>query len=411
MFDVDGVVLHLEEAIPGAAETLAALRERGLRIGFVTNNATRTPAAVAETMRAAGIGVCADEVVTSPVAASALLEPGTRCLVIGMEGLVEALRERGCVLVREPDDAEAVVVGWDRNLVWDDLRRAALALARGVRFMATNADVSYPTDKGPWPGNGATLAALTAATGRTPEIAGKPEPALFRVIAQHLGGGPLLMVGDRPDTDLDGAARLGWDTALVLTGVTAPHAAGRVSPRPTWILDDVRGLLRPPAAPTTAPTAAPTAAPPAAPTAAPTQGGPPVVRAATAADTDAIVALWRRVGMLEYTPQPRRDLAGAQRCHPDLVLVAELSGQVAGVLLATFDGRRGWLQRLAVDPPARRRGLGRLLVTEAERRLAAHGAPKVNLVVTARNHGAIAFWDAMGYEPDSPLTLRYKRLP
>ena len=184
---------------------------------------------------------------TSPVAAAGLLEPGTRCLTIGMEGLVTALEDRGCVIVRDPADADAVVVGWDRDLVWDDLRRASVALGRGARFVATNGDVSYATSEGPWPGNGAILAALTAATGRTPEVAGKPEPALFHTAADRLGVLPLLMVGDRPDTDIAGAAALGWDTALVLTGVVAPDEAGAVEPRPTWVIDDLSGLLAPPA--------------------------------------------------------------------------------------------------------------------------------------------------------------------
>jgi glycerol 3-phosphatase-2 len=389
VFDIDGVVLRLEDAISGSVETLAALRERGLHIGFITNNATRTPSAVVETIRAAGIDASPDEVVTSAVAASQLIEPGTRCLVIGMEGLVEALRDRGCVLVVEPDEAETVVVGWDRTVVWDDLRRATLALAHGARFMATNADVSYQTKEGPWPGNGAIIAALSAASGRTPEIAGKPQPALFHAIAQRLGDGPLLMVGDRPETDLAGAAAMGWDTALVLTGVTGTDAVDRISPRPTWVLDDLRGLLKRPPEQATHPG--------------------PIVRSATAADTDTIISLWKREGMHGSTL--RCDLAAAHRHSPDLVLVLELSRQVVGVLLATFDGRRGWLQHLAIDPTARRRGFGRLLVTEAERRLAAHGAPQVNLLVLEGKPEAEAFWDAMGYEPGMQVKFRSKRLP
>lgn len=246
LLDVDGVLLHIDEPIPGAAETVAALRERGVGVGFVTNNSSRTAEAVAATLHAAGVKASPNEVFTSAVVAAELLEPGTRCLVIGMEGLVESLRARGCVLVRDPADAQAVVVGWDRTLVWDDLRRATLALAHGARFVGTNSDVTYPAREGPWPGNGAVLAALTAATGREPEIAGKPEPAVYRTAAARLPSGPLLMVGDRPETDLVGAIALGWDTALVLTGVTSRDAAADVQPRPTWVLDDVRGLLAPP---------------------------------------------------------------------------------------------------------------------------------------------------------------------
>jgi glycerol 3-phosphatase-2 len=246
LFDVDGVLLYIDEPVPGASETLAVLREHGLGVAFITNNAARTPEAVAAALRTAGIAASNDEVVTSSVATAELLEPGTRCLVIGMEGLIEPLRARGCVLVRAPEDAQTVVVGWDRALVWDDLRRATLALARGARFVGTNNDATYPAREGPWPGNGAVLAALITATGRQPEIVGKPEPALYRAAAERLPSGPLLMVGDRPETDLVGATALGWDTALVLTGVTGPDAVADVRPRPTWVLDDLRDLLKAP---------------------------------------------------------------------------------------------------------------------------------------------------------------------
>lgn len=245
ILDIDGVVLNLDQPIPGAPDAVAALRKRGIGVGFITNNATRTPEAVAAALCAAGVPAEADQVVTSAVAAAQLVERGTRCLVIGMEGLVEALRARGCVMVVDPTEAEAVVVGWDRELVWDDLRRATLALTRGARFVATNSDVSYPSPEGPWPGNGAVLAALTAATGRHPEIAGKPKPTVFRTAAERVPAGPLLMVGDRPETDLAGAAALGWDTALVLTGVTSPGAVADLTPCPTWVFNDLRELLQP----------------------------------------------------------------------------------------------------------------------------------------------------------------------
>ncbi|MGH3666040.1 MAG: HAD-IIA family hydrolase [Egibacteraceae bacterium] len=245
MFDVDGVLVRHTEPVAGAPETLAALRRRGTGVAFVTNNASRTPAEVAHVLTAAGIEAAADEVVTSSLGAVELLEPGTRCLVIGMHGLRTALDEHGCVVVTEPDEAQAVVVGWDRSLRWDDLRRATLALAGGARFVGTNADASYPGSDGPWPGNGAILAALTVASGREPEIAGKPGAAMFRAAARKLPSGPLLMVGDRPETDLSGAAELGWDTALVLTGVTTAEAATGLHPRPTWVLDDLDALLQP----------------------------------------------------------------------------------------------------------------------------------------------------------------------
>lgn len=244
VFDVDGVLLRLDSPIPGAGTAVAALRRRGSGVAFITNNAGRTPADVAAALTEAGVQATAGEVVTSAVVAADLLAPGTRCLVIGMGGLRAALAERGCVEVTDPGDAEAVVVGWDRDLRWDDLRRATLALVRGARFLATNTDATYPAAEGPWPGNGATVAALRTASGREPEVAGKPAAAMFRLAARRLGDrGPFLMVGDRPETDLAGAAALGWDTALVLSGVTPPAAAAQVRPRPTYVADDVAALL------------------------------------------------------------------------------------------------------------------------------------------------------------------------
>jgi glycerol 3-phosphatase-2 len=244
VLDVDGVLVRGDVALPGAPETLAALRTRGVAIALVTNNASRTPARIAADLADAGIVAAPEEVITSPLAAAGMLPPGTRCLVIGMDGLRLALADRGCVEVHEPGDADAVVVGWNRHLVWDDLRRATLALTRGARFLGTNGDVSYPAAEGLWPGNGAILAALAAASARTPEIAGKPQAPLFLAAAERLPAGRLLMVGDRLDTDIAGAAALGWDTALVLTGVTARAAAAAADPAPTWVLDDVSGLLQ-----------------------------------------------------------------------------------------------------------------------------------------------------------------------
>lgn len=257
--DIDGVLVRGGLALPGAPETLAELRRRGRPYVLVTNNASRTPAQIAGSLGERGFAVAEEEILSSPTAAARLLEPGTRCLVIGMDGLRTALAQRGCAFVDAPEEADAVVVGWDRNLVWDDLRRATIAIRRGARFIATNRDSTFPAAGELWPGNGATVAALVTASGREPEVAGKPEPALFRAAAERLPAGPLLMVGDRLDTDLAGAHALGWDTALVLTGVTAPEAArtgqrGAASaesrpaeqPRPTWVLQDVRGLLAPP---------------------------------------------------------------------------------------------------------------------------------------------------------------------
>lgn len=243
VFDLDGVIYLASSPIPGAAETVAAVRATGCGIAFVTNNAARAPEEVADKLAGMGIPTGPDEIVTSSQAAARLIEPGTRCLVVGTDGLRTVLARRGCVEVDEPGDAEAVVIGFTQDLVWDDLRRATLALRRGARYVGTNGDVAFPSPEGLVPGNGAALAAISAASGRTPEIAGKPYPALFEVVAERLPRGRLLMVGDRPDTDIAGAQAVGWDTALVLTGVTSAEEAAALDPVPTYVLDSVADLL------------------------------------------------------------------------------------------------------------------------------------------------------------------------
>jgi HAD superfamily hydrolase (TIGR01450 family) len=392
VFDIDGVLTRGDHAIAGAAETVAALRDNGIGLAFATNNAARTPAEVAAALNAVGITVEAEQIVSSAMAAAELLEPGTRCLVIGMAGLREALARRGCVEVREPEGADAVVVGWDRGLVWDDLRRATLALTgAAARFLATNTDVTYPAPEGLWPGNGAVVAALAAASGRRPEVAGKPYRPLFEAAARRLPDGPVLMVGDRHETDIAGGAGMGWDTALVLSGITTGEAVPALEPVPTWVLDDVRGLLDPPPAPLPSPPE-------------------PTVRQATHADIKAIIRLWDESGMLTYTPEPRRDVAALLAHDPALCLVAEAAGEVVGVVLGSSDGRRGWVQRLAVKAPQRRAGLGRLLVGELEQRLAARGVPQVNALIFEASRAGLEFWDRLGYGTSNPVILRTKQL-
>ena len=243
LLDVDGVVRRGSEPIPGAGQAVAALVTRGIAVGFVTNNATLTPQQMADRLAEVGVAATPDQIVTSASAAAALLEEGTRCLVIGMDGLRAALALRGCHLVTDPAEADAVVVGFDRNLLWDDLRRATLALHAGARFLATNDDPTFPSPEGLWPGNGAVVAALERSSGRVAQVAGKPHAPLLRAAADRFGREPILFVGDRHSTDIVGGAAMGWDTALVLTGVTAAADVAALDPAPTYVLDAVSGLL------------------------------------------------------------------------------------------------------------------------------------------------------------------------
>jgi glycerol-1-phosphatase len=242
LLDLDGVCYRGTEPIPGAADAIDRLRAAGVGIRFVTNNSTRTPEAAADHLGAVGITAPAHEIVTSPQAAADLLDPGTRCLVIGMAGVRAALTDRGCALSDDPHDVDALVVGMDTDLTWGKLCAATIALDRGVRFIGTNGDVSFPSSEGLWPGNGAVLAALTAATGRMPVVAGKPHPPLLQRAAHSLPEGPVLMIGDRIDTDIVGAQALGWDTLLVLSGISTATEARAMARPPTWLAHSLAAI-------------------------------------------------------------------------------------------------------------------------------------------------------------------------
>lgn len=238
--DLDGTVFRLEEPIEPAIEFL---RRVALPTAFVTNNSTRKAGTWAEMLADAGVEVEEERVVTSAMAVAAMLsDDSPRVYAIGEEGLMAALADKGIQTTDNYEDAEAVVVGWDRRLTWDKLRTATLAIHHGARFIATNRDPVYPTDEGPWPGNGAALAAICEATNATPEVAGKPETPMFELAAERLGGGRVLVVGDQISSDIRTAQRLGWDSALAMTGVSTWQSLVGSVAIPTWVVSDLGEL-------------------------------------------------------------------------------------------------------------------------------------------------------------------------
>lgn len=248
LFDLDGVLYRGESAVPSAPSTLAELRRRSVRPVFLTNNSSRTPLQVAEKLRGIGIEAETGEVVTSALATAELLAErgGGRAFVIGQDGVREALSDAGIAIVDgDPEEADLVVVGYDGGATYGSLKRASLLVQRGARLVATNADGSYPAADGLWPGAGALLAVITTTTGAEPEIVGKPFAPLFEAGRRRGGGGRPLVVGDRLDTDIEGAARLGWDSMLVLTGVSGREDVERLGIVPTVIAEDVSALLEP----------------------------------------------------------------------------------------------------------------------------------------------------------------------
>ncbi|MFN2557072.1 MAG: HAD-IIA family hydrolase [Nitriliruptorales bacterium] len=240
--DLDGTVFRLEDPIEPAIEFL---RRTEIPTVYVTNNSTRKPAAWAEMLAEAGVEAAEECVLTSALAAVAMLadeDSPPRVYPIGEEGLTDALAAQGIETTDSHEDAEAVVVGWDRQLTWDKLRTAVLAIHHGARFIGTNTDPVYPTDEGPWPGNGAAIAFIRAVTNVSAEVAGKPETPMFELAAERLGEGRLLVVGDQIHSDIQAAERLGWHSVLALTGVSGWEALVGSKAKPTWVVADLGKL-------------------------------------------------------------------------------------------------------------------------------------------------------------------------
>lgn len=252
LLDLDGTLMHGGAPIPHAAAGVERARGAGLAISFVTNNASRTPHQVVEHL--AGVGVVAEphEVLSSPQIAVQLLAEqlpaGAVVMVVGGASLADEVRSGGLTpTFTDRADVAGVVQGWDPALDWARLAEGTYSLRRGVPWIATNTDATLPTEKGMAPGNGSMVAALRHATGREPQVAGKPEPAMFTQAARRLGASRPLAVGDRLDTDIEGGNRAGIQTLLVLTGVSTARDALRAAPvqRPTWIERDMRSLAGP----------------------------------------------------------------------------------------------------------------------------------------------------------------------
>lgn len=248
LFDLDGVVYTGPDPVPGAVKSITALRE--LRpVRYVTNNASRTPEQVSDQISALGVPCTSAEVTSSAHAVAELLRTrypaGTPVLTVGGKGLLTALRERELEPVGTLDEGPAVAVqGFDPEVSWRRLAELAAAVHSGIPWYASNLDLTIPTDRGIMPGNGSLAAAVTNATGRQPESAGKPEPAIFRTALQDTGGSTALVIGDRLDTDILGGNRAGMDTALVLTGVhgLADALYAPEAQRPRYILRSLRDL-------------------------------------------------------------------------------------------------------------------------------------------------------------------------
>ena len=251
--DLDGVVYRGELAIPHAVESLNEAVAAGIRVGYITNNASRTDAAVAGHLSALGLTVQASDVVTSPQAAARVLATlvpgGSTVLVVGGEGLVHEVERAGFVVTRSAEDSPAAVIqGFAPEVAWTHLAEAAFALHdSSVVWVATNTDWTIPVARGIAPGNGTLVSAVHTAVGRLPTVAGKPEVPIFEEATRRFGASTPLFLGDRLDTDILGANRAGMASALVLTGIDQAKQvlAADAKSRPTFILADLRQLRDP----------------------------------------------------------------------------------------------------------------------------------------------------------------------
>jgi glycerol 3-phosphatase-2 len=256
MLDLDGVVYVGPDPVPGAPDHLRRARRDGMRLAYVTNNASRPPREVAAHLRDLGLDLADADVVTSAQAAARLLgeqlPEGAAVFVIGGRGLDEALRERGLRPVRDRDEGPvAVVSGFSAELRWGTVIAGAILVREGLPWVASNTDATVPTPHGPGPGNGALVGVVARFAGREPVVAGKPEPPLMRETRLRTGGERPLVVGDRLDTDIEGARRSGFDSLLVMTGVTDVGVLAAAAPeqRPTYVAADLGALARSQAVP------------------------------------------------------------------------------------------------------------------------------------------------------------------
>lgn len=364
ILDLDGVVYRGDQAIPGAREAIAALRERGRRIVFLTNNSARTPERVAEKLAGVGVPAGPEEVVTSAQAAAGLVSrlvgPGATAFVVGEEGVRSALSAAGVEIVDgDPARVDVVLVGWDREVDYDKLRRASVLVQRGARLVATNGDASYPAPRGElWPGAGALLAAVQTATGVRAEVAGKPHPPLFEEAVSRAGTRRALVVGDRVDTDVEGAVRAGLDAALVLTGAHTEADLLDAAEIPAAILEDLGDLL----------------------------GRRLAVRVRPAGPGD-------RDGIRSLLEGSALD-AGWLR-SPGAEERAVVAGEpVSATAACEVRGRDGHLRSVAVAEELRGLNVGTLVVAAVAQRAAASGAERLFLLTET----AVGFFGRLGFE-------------
>jgi len=246
VIDMDGVLYRGDEPIDGTRELIEFLREQGINFVLATNNATRTPQQFVDKLAGMGVQVYPHEVLTSSLATAGYLAhiapPGAKVFVVGMDGLRTALQEAGFRLVE--DGAQFVVAGMDFTICYDRLAQASLQIRAGARFIGTNPDLTFPSERGILPGAGSLLAFLEAASGVRPVVVGKPGTAMMEQAVERMDAQPATtaMLGDRLETDILAGQRAGLRTILVLSGVTDEATLSASEIQPDLVFDDVAHL-------------------------------------------------------------------------------------------------------------------------------------------------------------------------
>lgn len=244
--DMDGVLVHENHPLPGAAELLRQWTDAGTPFLVLTNNSMFTPRDLSARLRASGLNVPEESIWTSALATADFLRsqiPGGSAFVIGEAGITTALHEAGFIMTETAPDY--VVVGETRNYSFEAITKAIRLIVGGARFIATNPDATGPSLDGPMPATGAVSALITKATGMEPYVVGKPNPMMFRSAMNKIGAHSenTAMIGDRMDTDIVAGIEAGLHTILVMTGISDQAEVSRYPFRPDEILAGVHELL------------------------------------------------------------------------------------------------------------------------------------------------------------------------
>ena len=246
IIDIDGVLWHGRQPLPGVPAFFEFLKSRAIRFVIATNNSARPASDVVERAARVGIRIGAEDVLTSAEATAMYLPRvaprGARVYLVGGDGVADAITRAGYQLVER--EADVVVVGVDFALTYEKLKRATLEIRRGATFIGTNADKTFPGDEGLTPGAGAIIAAITTATDVEPIVIGKPQRAMFDLAIERMGvdRAATAMLGDRLDTDIEGAKRAGLKSILVMTGVTSPEILAESPIRPDWVFANLDAM-------------------------------------------------------------------------------------------------------------------------------------------------------------------------